>query len=1294
MKGHEKMSSRIGSLLAGHPGRVAAALATVAMSMLLAASVSLGAGSAGPPHFQSKPVFQQVFSTRAEILMNLEPEHLVTRWSASYSSDPTGPWATVNSGEVTEEDFAGSSSPTSVGVFVGAYDHRASSCSTACESIFLRGLVPGKSYYVRFTAKNADGEAEKVIAFKTLPVEKPEVDDMGLQLDAGTSFQTLDVLAPDTTAGFFAKIDANGALTTYNFEYAPAEAGGGRPGESSGSWQEFTSGATGTISEGEEYRWMEATIAGLKPESTYYVRLKASNAQGPIVQTKYWGQPDQESFTTFTAKPSPFSPGARNVTANSAFLHANVAPHGSQTQWRFEFTSEPENAGSWSVVPGGSGRVSQAEAEAQGYSGDSLVGARLSSLSPSTTYYVRAFAQNACAENCSVTSETVSFTTSGAPGVGVFSAHGLNGETLSLSGWVNPHSARTSAEQLISIEGAVTGGSFTLSFDGRSTGELPYDASAKLVAEALRQVAEGVEVSGEDGGPYTVYFGDQDPEVSEPSIEGDGLGLVPARTISTVTTLAGGVGYETHYRFQYVGEKSFTEHGWAQAQEGPEVDVGPSTSPEYVAYDLPALTAGETYRYRMVAQNNAPGTGLVESSEATLTVPLPAAVASESCPNAAFRVGASARLPDCRAYEQLTPVDKNGAEEPFHYGVGLVNTALVGEDGQHAVLEAIGTDYAAGPEVGQAPYLFSREAGAWGMLAGTPQPSAGVSVDLPQAYSSDLTQVALESSYAPSLASRSADVEFKLGTLGGPYSTVASVPQMYVQAAGGEPEGWVAANGDFSKLVLASQDRSLLGEETATKSGADLYEYSTQRGLAQLNVIGEPAATIGSCGALMVHGAEDLDEQVGEGGSPHSISADGTRVFFEAESGSKCGEETPQLYMRSDGSETLDIGPYAFLGASADGSSVLMRARGGAHEVLLYDTASKSMTLLPGFDAPYGDSTALSVSANLAVAYYAADASLYRYDIGARNAERLFSYNVDTGKQHGLEVSPDGRYVYFEAESVLGLPGGAGAGAEATQVYRYDSSENVVQCISCASPYDPAPRQPAFLGSLLRPDTHGGGPLQTWFSGNGDYAFFTTPAALVREDVDGETPIEGAVGASEEGSPFGDFLGRTSPSSDIYEWRKDGVHGCGQLAGCVAMLTGGHGGYRDLMLGSADEGRDLFIYTREKLVPQDDDTAGDIYDVREGGGFAPPPPRPTECEADSCSIPPSPPLDATPSSLTFTGTGNVLTTLLPKAPTGPKKPKKVNKKKKVKDKSKATKGKAKKAARRRRATKAATRRAK
>jgi len=170
---------------------------------------------------------------------------------------------------------------------------------------------------------------------------------------------------------------------------------------------------------------------------------------------------------------------------------------------------------------------------------------------------------------------------------------------------------------------------------------------------------------------------------------------------------------------------------------------------------------------------------------------------------------------------------------------------------------------------------------------------------------------------------------------------------------------------------------------------------------------------------------------------------------------------------------------------------------------------------------------------------------------------------------------------------------------------------------------------------LFGNETHGDGvPNSTVASANGDYVFFETIAALVPQDTDGEIP------PGKVGSELPEFV--RSPSSDTYEWRKNGVDGCGEVQGCVSLISGGVGGYKTELLGTTPSGRDVFFATHEQLVGQDKDNAGDIYDARIGGGFPSPAPGPVECEGDACSTPSAAPNDVTPASSVFSGVGNVV----------------------------------------------------
>ena len=144
--------------------------------------------------------------------------------------------------------------------------------------------------------------------------------------------------------------------------------------------------------------------------------------------------------------------------------------------------------------------------------------------------------------------------------------------------------------------------------------------------------------------------------------------------------------------------------------------------------------------------------------------------------------------------------------------------------------------------------------------------------------------------------------------------------------------------------------------------------------------------------------------------------------------------------------------------------------------------------------------------------------NIYRYEISGETL-RFVVQQVGNPDSDTYFTSPDGRYLYFQVEAVEGLPGGAwcpaggvnnpGSVRPSEQVYRFDSAENVVQCMSCASSFDPEPKLAATFGKAFGVAggvLAGGGGLPDFSvsSANGDFVFFDTPAALVKQDVDGE----------------------------------------------------------------------------------------------------------------------------------------------------------------------------------------------
>ncbi|MGC1852003.1 MAG: hypothetical protein WA687_06145 [Solirubrobacterales bacterium] len=99
------------------------------------------------------------------------------------------------------------------------------------------------------------------------------------------------------------------------------------------------------------------------------------------------------------------------------------------------------------------------------------------------------------------------------------------------------------------------------------------------------------------------------------------------------------------------------EHGTTAlyGQSTPAEAIGSDRSDHLFAVTLKGLTPGTTYYWRIVCTNSSDTT---EGEDQTVSTFNPPGVSP--CPNEAFRGGISTFLPDCRAYEMVSPIDKNG----------------------------------------------------------------------------------------------------------------------------------------------------------------------------------------------------------------------------------------------------------------------------------------------------------------------------------------------------------------------------------------------------------------------------------------------------------------------------------------------------------------------------------------------------------------------------------------------------------------------------------------------------------
>lgn len=632
---------------------------------------------------------------------------------------------------------------------------------------------------------------------------------------------------------------------------------------------------------------------------------------------------------------------------------------------------------------------------------------------------------------------------------------------------------------------------------------------------------------------------------------------------------------------------------------------------------------------------------------AAAAVAAPAASAdADPCPNAALRAqSSSSHLPECRAYEMVTPSGKQGADAVW----GLISN-FAAADGKHFVWTSQPTLLGSNSGTGS-QYEATRGDEGWQSRVMSLSQQVFHAIDY-RGYFLDFACDGCSSLVGNSLdsADPADDDGGELGPWGesGPsldvYRSDGVGAQEWISrgSIGGTkfaPASYGGRSADGSHIAFTTADRLEPEAQAVAPEATIAYE----RVNGQTRIVGRNDDGSVMTDGSFIAGAYPYHRS---GVRRNTVSADGSRVFF-ASPASPEGVIPTHLYLR-EGDRTIDVSApqctrsgcgngnvIAFEGASRDGAVAFFTSSqqlvdgdtDSAADVYAYEVGSGELTRVSGGET----GTAITSEAGFALAsdngnriYFWSTAALtaapnargevpveqagtgrnfYVYDrktetttlIGVVN--RLPDTNglfQEQGLAKGIVATPDGGVVAFQSEAdLLGPTGGA------SQIYRYDADADALACVSCRGG-DAQGVATLYAGTRPIEEVR----YRHNLSADGSRVFFATTAALSPAD--------------------------SNDVNDVYEWHD----------GTVSLLSAGTGRFESAMLDASADGSDVFIATWDRLTAGDDDHLMDVYDARIGGGIAAAP-SVDGCAGDGCQGAPAPaPASATPASEAVAGAGN------------------------------------------------------
>ncbi len=655
------------------------------------------------------------------------------------------------------------------------------------------------------------------------------------------------------------------------------------------------------------------------------------------------------------------------------------------------------------------------------------------------------------------------------------------------------------------------------------------------------------------------------------------------------------------YQFEWGLTESYGSLAPASPLSVPRAD----NAYHFVTAPISGLTPATSYHYRVIATNTETDEEAVGADRTFTTLPAPSS--PPACSNEVSRVGPSANLPDCRAFEFSTPGLSGSA--PAAGWPGLTVEGVRSDGSAIAFVAGDAPENAEGSTAVNNTLLAQRGSAGWatkslsaptplgsGAYFGTSPSTVGISSDLSQSVLwSNQPLAGNASPSGTNLYLRRADGSIvALTTVGAPKFT-----------EGGELTG---ASTDFGRLFVVSTVKQL---QTDPVAGGNTYEWAN--GSLRLVPIlpGAPEEPAPDGGYLP------------EGALP-AVSESGEQVLFKA-------NNLPGLYLRSDAQHSVEVSasqrgtadpnptaPAESAGIAADGSQVLF-------------TSSSELT----DDANTGESGGVPNDQGN---------DLYSYDVGTGQLTDLTVDDNAADEATGADVeqvlgaSRDASYVYFTAKGALA------PGATSGESNLYVEHGGTI----------------TFVGS--NPTASGPNGESFYVTPSGLYAAFTATEGQTGYDNAGQSEVyeytygkglECASCRPDGGAPTGDasIAGRAisddgarlffqsndallpqaqSGQANVFEYENGEVH----------LLTPG-GGAAAILAGASASGDDVFIASFEELSSQGQGPVFGIYDARVGANV-PPHSTPTECQGEGCrGAATTPPQLATPGTAKFEAPGTV-----------------------------------------------------